>query len=72
VLEVEPRRRAVGEKLVSANEPYFVGHFPGAPVLPGVVLCEALAQLAAVVADDESVRLVGVERGALPASRAPG
>jgi len=62
VLEVEPRRRAVGEKLVSANEPYFVGHFPGAPVLPGVVLCEALAQLAAVVADDESVRLVGVER----------
>lgn len=62
VLEVEPRRRAVGEKLVSANEPYFVGHFPGAPVFPGVVLCEALAQLAAVVADDESVRLVGVER----------
>jgi UDP-N-acetylglucosamine acyltransferase len=61
VLEVEPRRRAVGEKLVSANEPYFVGHFPGAPVFPGVVLCEALAQLAAVVADDD-VRLVGVER----------
>ena len=62
VLEVEPRHRAVGEKLVSANEPYFVGHFPGAPVFPGVVLCEALAQLAAVLAEDESVRLVGVER----------
>jgi UDP-N-acetylglucosamine acyltransferase len=62
VLEVEPRRRAVGEKLVSANEPYFVGHFPGAPVFPGVVLCEALAQLAAVVADDVAVRLTGVER----------
>lgn len=62
VLEVEPRRRAVGEKLVSANEPYFVGHFPGAPVFPGVVLCEALAQLATVVADDAAVRLVGVER----------
>ena len=62
VLEVEPRRRAVGEKLVSANEPYFVGHFPGAPVFPGVVLCEALVQLAAVMADDDGVRLVGVER----------
>ena len=62
VLEVEPRRRAVGEKLVSANEPYFVGHFPGAPVFPGVVLCEALAQLACVLAEDDSVRLVGVER----------
>ena len=62
VLEVEPRRRAVGEKLVSANEPYFVGHFPGAPVFPGVVLCEALAQLATVVADDATLRLVGVER----------
>jgi UDP-N-acetylglucosamine acyltransferase len=62
VLEVEPRRRAVGEKLVSANEPYFVGHFPGAPVFPGVVLCEALAQLAAVLVEDDSVRLVGVER----------
>ena len=62
VLEVEPRRRAVGEKLVSANEPYFVGHFPGAPVFPGVVLCEALAQLAGVLAEDDSVRLVGVER----------
>jgi UDP-N-acetylglucosamine acyltransferase len=62
VLEVEPRRRAVGEKLVSANEPYFVGHFPGAPVFPGVVLCEALAQLATVMADDATLRLVGVER----------
>lgn len=62
VVEVEPQRRAVGEKLVSANEPYFVGHFPGAPVFPGVVLCEALAQLATVVAEDEAVRLVGVER----------
>ena len=62
VLQVEPRRRAVGEKLVSANEPYFVGHFPGAPVFPGVVLCEALAQLAGVLAEDDSVRLVGVER----------
>src|SRR5207253_5285011 len=64
VLEVEPGVRAVGVKLVSANEPYFAGHFPGAPVLPGVLVCEAFAQLAgALVSEDEAtLRLVGVER----------
>ncbi len=61
VLEVEPGVRAVGTKRVSANEPYFAGHFPGAPVLPGVVLCEALVELGARVADDD-LRLVGVEK----------
>ena len=55
--------RAVGLKLVSANEPYFAGHFPQTPVLPGVLLCEALAQLAGIlVADEDGLRLVGVER----------
>jgi UDP-N-acetylglucosamine acyltransferase len=63
VLAVEPGVRAVGRKLVGANESYFDGHFPGAPVFPGVLLCEALAQLGAVaVAEGDDVALRGVQR----------
>jgi len=50
VLELEPGARAVAEKLVSANEPHFAGHFPGNPIMPGVLIVEALAQTGAVVA----------------------
>jgi len=46
VLELEGYRRAVGIKNVSVNEPFFVGHFPGQPIMPGVLILEALAQLA--------------------------
>ena len=46
--ELEPGVRAVGKKCVSANEPYFQGHFPGNPVMPGVLILEALAQVGAV------------------------
>ena len=46
--EVEAGVRAVGKKCVSMNEPYFVGHFPGNPVMPGVLIIEALAQVGAV------------------------
>lgn len=46
--ELTPGVRAVGKKCVSMNEPYFQGHFPGNPVMPGVLIIEALAQVGAV------------------------
>lgn len=46
--ELEPGERALGKKCVSVNEPFFTGHFPGNPVMPGVLIMEALAQVGAV------------------------
>lgn len=46
--ELEPGVRALGKKCVSVNEPFFQGHFPGNPVMPGVLIMEALAQVGAV------------------------
>ncbi len=46
--ELDPGVRALGRKCVSVNEPFFQGHFPGNPVMPGVLIIEALAQVGAV------------------------
>jgi 3-hydroxyacyl-[acyl-carrier-protein] dehydratase len=48
VTSLEPGVRATGSTTVSADEPFFAGHFPGRPVMPGVLLVEAMAQLGAV------------------------
>lgn len=49
VLEMEGDRRAVGVKNVSVNEPFFQGHYPGAPIMPGVLIVEAMSQLSGLM-----------------------
>ncbi len=49
VLELEPGRRAVGLKNVTVNEAFFMGHFPGNPIMPGVLIAEAMAQVGGVL-----------------------
>jgi 3-hydroxyacyl-[acyl-carrier-protein] dehydratase len=53
IVEISPdRKSAVGIKCVSANEPFFQGHFPELPIMPGVLIVEALAQCAAALMQD--------------------
>ncbi len=69
ILEIEPRKKVVGLKNVTINEEFFVGHFPGAPVMPGVLIVEALAQVGGILMlqtiDDPSTKLamfVGIDK----------
>ena len=70
VLELEPEKRIVALKNVTINEPFFEGHFPHYPVMPGVLIVEAMAQAAALLSfksmgtkrdDNTVVYLVGVD-----------
>ena len=59
IVELEHGKRCVGIKNVNINEPFFPGHFPGHPVMPGVLIVEAMAQVAGIMAylaSDEETR----------------
>lgn len=64
VVEFEPESRILALKNVAANEPHFAGHFPGRPIMPGVLLCEALAQAGGLLVQ-------GSHRGSLEVPEAP-
>ena len=48
ITELVPMKYAIGIKCVTINEPFFQGHFPGKPVMPGALICEAMAQVGGV------------------------
>jgi beta-hydroxyacyl-ACP dehydratase FabZ len=50
IIEMDPAKRIVGIKNVTADEPFFEGHFPGNPIMPGVLIIEAMAQVGGVMA----------------------
>ena len=50
VVEIEPGRRILALKNVTVNEPFFTGHFPDRPIMPGVLLCEAVVQAGGILA----------------------
>lgn len=54
ILDIEPGKWAIGRKCVTINEPFFQGHFPGIPVMPGVLILEALAQVGGVAVLSEA------------------
>ena len=68
ILEYEPGKRIVGLKNVTINEPFFQGHFPGIPIMPGVMIVECMAQVGGCLVfeslenrDDKLVFFMGIE-----------
>lgn len=79
VLEIEPGKRIVAVKNVTINEPYFVGHFPGHPVMPGVLIIEGMAQAAGVLSmmdrensEEEILYFMGIDRARFRRPVVPG
>ncbi len=77
VKEIEPGKRIVALKNVSANEPHFQGHFPGRPIMPGVLILEAMAQAAGVLAfekgrEDSVYYYVGIDNARFKKPVVPG
>ena len=79
IVELTPGVRIVGVKQVTIDEPFFQGHFPGAPVMPGVLILEAMAQVGAIYAlqqmEDRDRKLVlfsGIDNGRFRRPVTPG
>ena len=77
VVEVEPGRRAVALKSVSVNEPHFLGHYPGQPIMPGVLILEAMAQVGGIALAGDALTgkvplLAGVEKARFRRPVTPG
>ncbi len=77
IVEMEPNVRAVGIKNVTINEPFFQGHFPGNPIMPGVLIVEAMAQVAGVLAfssgtQGSSVYFMSIEKAKFRKPVVPG
>jgi beta-hydroxyacyl-ACP dehydratase FabZ len=79
VVEFEKEKRIVGIKNVTYNEPFFMGHFPGRPIMPGVLIIEAMAQLGGVLLlqdhnlkDNGLVYLVGIDNAKFRKTVIPG
>jgi len=60
ILSLEPRVKAVGLKNVTINEPFFQGHFPDYPIMPGVLIIEAMAQVAGILAFRSGIKCKNV------------
>jgi 3-hydroxyacyl-[acyl-carrier-protein] dehydratase len=76
VLELEPGKRAVVIKNVTANEPFFQGHYPSIPIMPGVLIIEAMAQAAGLAIAPEKVTgvplLTGIDNARFRKMAVPG
>ncbi len=72
IAELEPGRRIVAIKNVTVNEEFFQGHFPGMPLMPGVLMIESLTQVASLLVTDGRVLLRGVENAKFRKQVVPG
>lgn len=78
IIDIEPGIKAVGIKNVTINEDFFQGHFPGHPIMPGVLIIEALAQVAGVLAfrsgisEGKSVYFMSIEKAKFRKPVVPG
>ena len=79
ILELQRMKRVVGIKNVTVNEPFFTGHFPGAPIMPGVLIVECMAQCGAVLLlteiqdrDEKLVFFTGIEKARFRRPVVPG